>query len=533
MPYSPFGSTMRFPPIDVFSFWLGFGTAALIVFGLFQFRRQISQAREGLYARLRGLREALTAGAERNWREEVYRYAQTAHLAGSLFPLDAILLPPRLLVPEPPPDPTQPPPDEDLNTIIPVIPEWPELAALYRAPTIGVEEAFAGSAPVVVLGRPGSGKTTRLAHLATRAAQSDEKLFPDHSTPIFIHAADLELPLEPTRDVAQPLIAAALQRASALTAARLPRHLRLRLAEFACVILMDGFDELPQSHTTLVAEWLAQFKKQYPQHRLIAAAGLTGYGPLTDLGFAPIQIAPWGPNQHNALIYKWGALWEAAQARARGKKKTAPTDIDAHLLMGWLKLGNRGRSVFELTLKIWAAFAGDARGHRPVDWLEAYLLRQSLKPVEQQVLPRIALALLAQTELAGAPRKDLAELIKPLIPQKGGLFEIDPDALVDGLVNKQVLIKQGKDRLNFRFSLPLAYAAAKALAAGEAAPPTATAAPLWNWALYMMTAIGDLTPLVAPRLSQPPDLLQTESLACAMWLRDSAGAGGQASANTR
>ncbi|MBM2850745.1 MAG: hypothetical protein HW418_3687, partial [Anaerolineales bacterium] len=64
------------PPIDTFSFWLGFASAAVIVLLLYRFRRPLGAARQAIYGRLRGLRETLTSGTERALREDVIRYAQ-------------------------------------------------------------------------------------------------------------------------------------------------------------------------------------------------------------------------------------------------------------------------------------------------------------------------------------------------------------------------------------------------------------------------------------------------------------------------
>src|SRR5574341_138401 len=404
------------PPIDTFSYWLGFATAAAIVLLLYWFRRPLGAARQAVYDRLRRVRETLTSGTERALREDVIRYAQTAHLAGSLFALNEILIPPRLLAPTPPLDPTVPPEDEDLNAVIPVIPEQPNLAGIYRAPTLGVEEALTGNAAnnVVILGSPGSGKTVLLAHLASRAGQGDTTLFPEGITPLFVHAADLDLPSgrgdrASTDDTAGPLVAAAQARVSALTSARLPQHLRLRLREFKCVIFLDGLDEMPPMQVAEVAAWLAAFEKQYPQHRIIAAAGVWGYGPLTNAGFAPILIAPWNADDYRALIEKWGAAW-ANIIRAR-KKKTTQSELDPYLIMGWLGNGNVGRTVFEVTLKVWAAFAGDSRGNRPVDWLEAYVLRFGVKPTGQRALGQIAAAALGKHDALGVARADLLPVL--------------------------------------------------------------------------------------------------------------------------
>jgi HEAT repeat protein len=217
------------------------------------------------------------------------------------------------------------------------------------------------------------------------------------------------------------------------------------------------------------------------------------------------------------LMTRWGDVWE--RLRARHQKKSAP-DLDKHILLGWLGLGNRGRTIVEVTLKTWAAFAGDARGNRPVDWLEAYVLRHTLSPNGQRALGKIALAALKSDAAAGVPRTTLREICTPILQKPDGTFETDLDSFINGLINKRLLVKQGKDRVNFRCGLATAYCAATALAAEPSALPPNRAAALWTWALYFLAPLGDLTSIVTQHLTQPADVLLSEPLTCARWLRD-------------
>lgn len=511
----------RFPEIDAFSFWLGFLAAVAIGYALYRFRRPLLELRASLLARLSGLRQALTSGAERAIREDLLRFAQTHHLAGTQFALDDVLLPPRLWVAPPPFDPTQPPPDPEVTSVIPTLPEWPEMAAIFRAATLGPAEALAGGAPLVVLGAPGSGKTTLLAHLATRAALGDAVLFPDSPTPVFVHAADLPLPLTPYADPLQPLVAAALVRASALAAARLPRHLAARLPFNQVLVLLDGLDEVPAAMVADVAAWWAAFQQKYPKARLVAAAGLVHFGPLVRAGAAPVYLAPWGADDYRALIGKWASAWE--QYIRKGRKRTTAADTDPQLIVGWLATGNLGRSIFEVTLKTWAAFAGDARGKRPVDWLEAYLLRHGVKPAGRRGLDRLAAAMFTREDQLGLARAEATALLDQALVGPAGKPLLDSDDFLDDLLSRRLLAKHGKDRIVFQHPLAAAYCVATALAVDpEAVSPGHS--PAWTRALAYLSPLGDLTALVARRLGATPDLLQSDLMACAAWLRDAPSA---------
>lgn len=504
---------MPIPTVDAFSFWLGFVLAALLAAVAYRFRQRLAGARSSLLRSLSSGRDFFASGTERLVREDTLRFAQTSHLAGSLFALEDIRLPPRLLPLPPPYDPTAPPPDPDINSAIPIMPAWPDLAAIYGAPGLTPAEALAGGSNLLVIGGPGAGKTTLLAYLATRVSLEDLTLFGQTSTPVFIHAADLGLPLAAGADVDQPLIAAAQARASALTSPRLPRHLRQRLRDGCCAILLDGLDELGPAELAEVAAWLAQFQAAHKQHRVVAAAGLTGYGPLLRLGLAPVMIAPYGRDDFQALIRKWGSAWDSL---VRASRRRGAADTDTQLIMGWLGNGNQGRTIFEVTLKIWAAFAGDARGKRPVDWLEAYVLRHGVKANGQQALGRLAALLLDREGGAPVTWTEAVTMLDALLPGPAGRIDGE-DFLADMTARR--LLAHHREHMSFQHPLAAEYCAARA-AADEPAVVAAGQTAGWMQALYFYAALGELTPIVAQHLSLAPDLQHTDLLAAARWVRD-------------
>src|SRR3990172_297122 len=107
---------------DPLSFLLGVAFGLGLALAAYRYRHLLAEARRATADRAHGLAEALTAGIERSYRQDVVRHAQTQHLAVSLFALDDILVQPRVLAAPPLFDPTGPPPDEDINSVIPVLP---------------------------------------------------------------------------------------------------------------------------------------------------------------------------------------------------------------------------------------------------------------------------------------------------------------------------------------------------------------------------------------------------------------------------
>src|SRR5574339_675384 len=167
-------------PPDPFSFLLGFAVGVMFVWLLSRARPLLTQIRESAREQRQAAQTRRTSGLEDNHRRLTLRRAQGMHLAASLFSLDDILQEPRLIAPPPRVEPGIVGIQEDIiSQTLPYMPAWPELAAIYRAPTIGVAEAIAGGSNIVIVGTAGMGKTVALAHLASLAANLQVKLEAD------------------------------------------------------------------------------------------------------------------------------------------------------------------------------------------------------------------------------------------------------------------------------------------------------------------------------------------------------------------
>ena len=190
----------RLPYIDRISFWIGAAFATAFWWVLAALRPLFQQAIQSLKARRKERKEkARTASAiEERYRQMILQQAQGYHLAAPLFSLDEILIPPRLLLPPTHATPGASAPAEDIVSLaLPYTPDWPELAAIYNAPTLSIPQALVGGINLVVMGRPGYGKTVALAYLASLAARRDPTSgLPSETVPILVHVADVGLPLK-------------------------------------------------------------------------------------------------------------------------------------------------------------------------------------------------------------------------------------------------------------------------------------------------------------------------------------------------
>lgn len=357
---------------DRISFWLGFLAASLF---WFLAGRLISAYN---HWRIRNAEQRLEQRRGKEINDEIrlgndtLRAVQRLHLGASMFSLDEVIIPPRLLAPTVPPELYEPPPSQDITDFsIPYTPDFPELLSFYNAPSLSPEEALAGGANLVITGQPGSGKTVTLAYLATRLIGGDGRTESTGGlSPVLVHAGDI------LANAASPapldaLLAAVSTQITSIPTRNLPEVLQGLLTNGRLALLLDGLDELAFEQFQPIVQWLEQLLELYPRMRVVAAASPDHLGRLPALGFQPIPLATWGPAQRLMLISRWSDLWN----RHIAPKLPGPPAADPLLVVGWLLNATARLTPLELTLKIWAALAGDSLGPGPLAAVESYVRR--------------------------------------------------------------------------------------------------------------------------------------------------------------
>lgn len=139
-----------------------------------------------------------------------------------------------------------------------------------------VQEALEHFGRLVIIGEPGSGKTTALKRLALNFAfefASDN--VPLTSTlPIYIWLPDFNL--LSTREVANPadlfraLILDALDRQGAVRFN--DADLQILLRDFRLVLLLDGLNEIGEENINRFLDGLRRFEREYKQHLLVVSS---------------------------------------------------------------------------------------------------------------------------------------------------------------------------------------------------------------------------------------------------------------------
>lgn len=365
--------------LDLFSFWVG---AAIATVGWWAFtlaRPLVGQMIANSRAQGQERRLQSSAGTEDAYRKIVFRLTQGMHMAAALFALDEVAEAPRLLAPPQGIEPGMPLQRADAaEESVPYMLAWPELAAIYRGPTLTIPQALSGGMNLILVGQPGAGKTVALAHLASQIVNRAPQVESLHENiPFLIHVADLGLPMtnaQKPEQLIEPIANIVAENASVFEAGRMPNFVHYAFQSGRALLLLDGVDELPQPAIQDVASYLRILLRAFPKARVITTAGPEHANSLPGLGFAPLALMPWSSEQQTRFLERWTDLWQRYVAVEAWAQTTAEP-VDTILLNRWLASDNTGLTPLEFTLKVWAAYAGDIRGARAIDAIDAHLRR--------------------------------------------------------------------------------------------------------------------------------------------------------------
>ncbi len=532
------------PALDPLSFAIGFIVATLFWWLIGHARLLWVELRQNLKGRAEASQIQSTSSIEMKHRLSTLRRAQGLHLAAPLFALDEILQEPRLLAPPPRVEPDAPPFTEDLVAqTLPYMPAWPELAAIYNAPTLSLPQALSGGMNLVLVGQPGSGKTVALAHLASLAARRSETLGAlKEAIPFLVHVADLDLPLpEKTRDILVPIIEVAAQEASMFEAGRIPAFVHNGFRSGRALLLLDGFDELTPEGQNLVTDYLKRLLTEYPRIRIVTSGAPEYMDGLVALGFVPLALAAWSNQRAAQFVATWSRAWSqfmAGEERAR----TALEPIDPLLLNAWVSTDLQGLTPLEITLKVWGAYAGDSLGPHALDSIAAHIRRlappntplAALEALAMQVVltaqptfePRKARQWVKSFELPEeAPAEAPTDEEKPKKRKRKARTRIVPTAtpgLLGRMAASGLVIPHLNGRMRFIHPVFGGFLAGRALSSFKA-EEALLAQPDWIGKLLAMrylAAYGDASTLVKSLLAWSRLPMHRPLLSAARWLRD-------------
>lgn len=290
-------------------------------------------------------------GHESEIKQWMLKKCQRSHLSADLFPLQSILVPPKLLAR------IQTPGPDDAQQYMPVL--WQTLPRLYDVPellsgmpypTISLEKTLSSTGKIVISGYAGSGKTTALADLAARIYLKDSSVssFAD-SLPIFIHCRDLMLSVPARGEVLYPL---------AHSVALLLKHheekpifdsISTAVEQGNLILLIDGLEEVLPDFASQVRHWIKNLLHIHPNIKIVTTAVPNYSGILGELGFLELSLAPWTTEDKQVFLSKFNTAWSGCFKQSEGSS----------FIPLWLRTAKLPSTPLEMTLFCWSAFTGD------------------------------------------------------------------------------------------------------------------------------------------------------------------------------
>jgi HEAT repeat protein len=276
---------------DLISFALGFVAALLLAWLVYRYREQITQYQDQLKEQVNQLRQRLTAGMAARYSREVIEIAQTAHLWGALAALDQIYVEPQLHAP--------------LARLKDETASY-QVEAQARYP---VDQFVEASDRLVIIGQPGSGRTTLLHHLLLRQATRLREAGESEHVPIYVYLPALDVKDESPS--ATRLVETAVAPMSRLVASGVTRWLQRQVEGGNALLLLDDWDQVPIADRSVVTEWIEALFAAHPGNRIVVVTGEYGYAPLIEIGLAPLQPVIWSHRQLFELTRRWVQAFQA------------------------------------------------------------------------------------------------------------------------------------------------------------------------------------------------------------------------------
>lgn len=584
---------------DAQNFGLGLLAGWATAYGVYRARHLIGSTVRTAQQGAETVQNSATRSADSRYITDLIERCETSHLAGTSVKLSDVLIEPRFIPAPAFAAPAQEEEFPSPFNVVPIVHDYPALHAPYNIETLTINDLALGSHAIAILGLPGSGRTTALLTIALHSlgrtrfipppdsvqqrldseeARMDEKaravrvkervlmeqrakeqlanergakydadeaakaelpLF-NRLMPVYTHLSDIQLrspEYGAEIDPAEPLVRAVQHGVKRVTASTIPRHLYNRISKGQVLLLLDGYDDLPETDRPLALAWLKAFMTQYKDNFVIIAGGVSGYGGLTSLGFTPVFLRPWLDVDTGSYIEKWAGAWPAAARKSR--RKAAPPAADA---VARAKLNNRALSPYDLTLKTWANFADDTELAGFEGWLRAYIAR--LLPPDRplaQVLPQLAamgalqldegyitparLGALAIVPDSSAPAPEPAAEAAPEKKGRGGKkTEEDAESataqgrLLGALRRAGLLVRYRGDRYQFAHPLIAAYLASLTLRDRPQELAAKAERPAWNAAIMYANLHSSLEAVANARLTTVGDILNQNVTELARWL---------------
>jgi formylglycine-generating enzyme required for sulfatase activity/energy-coupling factor transporter ATP-binding protein EcfA2 len=221
-----------------------------------------------------------------------------------------------------------------------------------KARDTALHELMRESARLVILGAPGSGKSTFLAYLALTYARGRDQVkarldLDEARIPVFIPLRDFALALDGATGI--PALFAFLDQHLADAGLDFPKnYFEPDCAAGNCLFLFDGVDEVvDETKRALAAEVIEQLAQTFPQNRIVVTSRPGGYRGAAQLS-AAFQIATvreFDDEQIEKFVENWCVAVETAQAAEDAPAIRRVAETAARDLIGAIQGNPRVRAL--------------------------------------------------------------------------------------------------------------------------------------------------------------------------------------------
>ena len=375
--------------LDFASFWIGAIIAVIALILYLRLKPRSSEIQAWIRDKFDSLQDSLTSQASHRLRQQTLAYAQKQHLSAVFCPLDEILIPPRVLA-----SPYQlgkdglPPDLSTLQDVLPLTPDYPEFSAEYQYPSLSLKEALQKGANLALLGRPGSGKTVALAHLASQILRGEIDYLQNRE-PLFLDANDLARHL-PSEQLVPTITAALFENEMFRQAGQLDELVQSFFQDERAFLIIDNLDQLPRQETILVITFIKAILQEFTWIKLVTAASVQYFDGLLETDLVPVALAGWGTKERSAFSERWmKAYFKAGDPNDKLDRNSGLQGDEGELLVkNWLESSKINATPLTFTLQIWGMVAGDSTGARADQGIEAYIQRMTT-PLPTSPLPQL------------------------------------------------------------------------------------------------------------------------------------------------